>query len=368
LCCIGYIVPFRNDKWFGYFILTILGIFLSSGYMCGTDWPNYEKMYEAASYTSLDVFAKEKGYFIYMLLFKYIGIDFWSFIIITKIIVFVLLINFLNGFEIKKSGFLFLFLAEIGFMLFIDNPLRNFIAFGISLLAVKSIIRNNIWSFILLSLLAISFHFSAIILIAFYFVRKIHFSNDFILILYFVAFLLCFNFDFKNLQYLIPAELYTSRVETYIENTQFIRSSFYSGFIYRTATLLFLLYYREEIIKKKNGLLVFNMSVIFFLIYPLGMAFVILQRFQYYSFPFVFIALLYAISCVNKIIIKEIIILLFITYSFVKLNMTLTQDSRYIPYTNYFYYEITDTKPYFKTRVMYNERNSPYDKPKGSWE
>ena len=369
ICSLVYCFTIKNDKAIGYILLSILAIFLSCGYMCGTDWHVYEKMFESASISGFNQFRKEKGFLIYMLIFKSLGVDFWFFVIINKLLVFIILLSFINEFDVKKSGFLLFFLVEVGFMLFIDNPLRNFIAFGIALLAIKQLLHKKNFSFFLYSTLAVTFHFSALILFILYFFRKLHLSTNLILIIYLSIFFVCLNINFGFLEYIIPSDIYSTRVKDYLINSQFVRTSFFSGFIYRTATLLLILFYREQIVKLRYGDIAFNLSIIFFFIYPLSMAFVIIQRLLYYIFPLTIIVLLYAIKSVSKLVLKETFAILFIIFCFIKLNSTLTQDCRYIPYSNYFYYTVTnERRPSYKERVLYNERNSKYPRAKGSWE
>jgi hypothetical protein len=368
LCGLGFYFSFKEDKNISYILIAILGAFLSTGYMCGTDWPVYEQMYNMAEKFNPDLFRKEKGYLLYMLLFRSLNIDFWYFVIINKIVVFVILINFIKNFEINKSGFLLLFLSEIGFMLFIDNPLRNFIAFGLGLITFSCLFQKKNVLFFIFAFVAFSFHFSAIILLVLFFVRNIKFSTSTVLTFFILSYFVFATIDFSFLQSILPEKIFNERLRGYLRNDKFIQDAFTIGFVFRTVTLIFILYFRDKVISGKFGLIVFNGSIIFFLVYPISISFVIVQRLQYYTFPLVFISILYIIrELESRRLLRDITKLILILYSFIKLDSTLTLDSRYIPYSNYLYYEITDKHPDFESRTKHNERNSPYKKPDSSW-
>ena len=153
------------------FIVLILGIFFCSGYMTGSDWRNYEICYEDATWNALFNPSRylEPGYYFYMLLAKSIGLSFWPFFIITKFILYIINVRYIykytkEYFPLALSFFLFVF----GLYLFIDNPMRNFIANTIYLYAFPLIFKRKFLSYCGLVLLATSFHYSSVILLVFY--------------------------------------------------------------------------------------------------------------------------------------------------------------------------------------------------------
>lgn len=368
LCAIGFYFSFKDDKNLSYILLGILGIFLSTGYTCGTDWPVYELMYQSAEKYNMALFRKEKGYLFYMLFFNKLNISFWYFLIFNKLLVFIILIKFIKKFDINKSGFMLLFLSEIGFMLFIDNPLRNFIAFGLGLITIMFLIEKKNTLYFIFTFIAISFHFSAIVLLLLFFVKKIKIHPAVVFAIFLLSYFVFAAVDFSFLKSILSEKLYNERLSGYLNNDKFLKDAFTIGFIFRTSSLVFILYFKDKVLSGKHGDLIFNGSIIFFFIYPVSISFVILQRLQYYTFPFVFISMLYILRELDsQKLLRDLIKVVLIAYSFVKLQTTLTQDSRYIPYTNFIYYELKGEHLDYKTRIKHNERNSPYEKPESSW-
>ena len=184
------------------FIVLILGIFFCSGYMTGSDWRNYEifrcRICTDATWNALFNPSRylEPGYYFYMLLAKSIGLSFWPFFIITKFILYIINVRYIykytkEYFPLALSFFLFVF----GLYLFIDNPMRNFIANTIYLYAFPLIFKRKFLSYCGLVLLATSFHYSSVILLVF---LSIYYSLDVILLVFHEINL---NFIFHNLYY-----------------------------------------------------------------------------------------------------------------------------------------------------------------------
>ena len=111
----------------------------------GSDWRQYEPMYNEIDFHNLfyNYFA-EPGYYIYMLIFKFMHFSFWNFFILTKVIIFFLCARIINEYvpEFRFLVWMF-FLPWFGFYLFIDNPMRNLIAVAIFLYASRYIINRS---------------------------------------------------------------------------------------------------------------------------------------------------------------------------------------------------------------------------------
>ena len=77
--------------------------------MCGSDWRGYEIMYNRIDLDNLfsDYYA-EPGYYIYMLGFKYLKIDFWIFFIFTKVVVFFIIVKALIKYSDKEKYIAFM--------------------------------------------------------------------------------------------------------------------------------------------------------------------------------------------------------------------------------------------------------------------
>ena len=97
LLAIYYKVNRRKE--FYYVYILVLTIFFCFGYTTGSDWRNYELMYESVG---TELFEKtyiiEPGYYYYMLFFKSIGFSFWPFFCLTKTVSFLILLRQLTNY------------------------------------------------------------------------------------------------------------------------------------------------------------------------------------------------------------------------------------------------------------------------------
>ena len=94
-----FFATFLKDKKIKTFILIGLALFLCAGYMCGTDWRNYEYAYNHSSLATVDQELFELGYSYLQAIFHTIGIDFGSFILYSSFWYFphsVILLEYLN--------------------------------------------------------------------------------------------------------------------------------------------------------------------------------------------------------------------------------------------------------------------------------
>ena len=82
-------------------IYLLLGIFLCTSYFNGSDWRQYEVMYKLATFEDISSFYAEKGFYIYMCIFKTLGFTFFEFFIVTKFIIYYIFYKIL----IKSSNF-----------------------------------------------------------------------------------------------------------------------------------------------------------------------------------------------------------------------------------------------------------------------
>lgn len=85
LLYIGQISFKRSNAYYCFCVLYIV-FFLCFGYMCGSDWRNYEMYYEGIDSTNLILYLlrMEPGYVLLMYLSKILGIGFWEFAIFFK--------------------------------------------------------------------------------------------------------------------------------------------------------------------------------------------------------------------------------------------------------------------------------------------
>jgi hypothetical protein len=327
--------------------------------MCGTDWRNYELYY-----TQGHIYVQEIGYWIYMQLFHVLGISFWPFFIVTKIITLVIFIFTIEKYSSPKMIFFVwtFFLAFAGFYLWIDNPMRNLIAMSIFLLAMPSLEKRRWIQFSLWAVLACSFHASAIVMFLFYWVANIQFKYFHIIFLY-----LLINILFINREIIYAAgELISILVPEMLDKVNFYRLTynepvnlFSLGFILHNGFFLLMLLMKNKFYELPNGRMLFNFSFLFILFYRIVLTFSIMDRFVYMACVFYIIGIFGCFYLYYKIY-RQLLTAGVLLASLLIAHKNLTQDCRYIPYTNYLAY-IFKQKPSYEDRDLYNEKHSSYN-------
>lgn len=343
--------------------LFLLCLFLCFGYTTGTDWRSYEQMYGwvATEYKSMFLF-QEPGYVLYTYLFSSLGIDFFHFLIFTKIITFYLVFRTIRYYTPSKVIFLSLvfFISWYAFFLFIDNPLRNLIAVSIFLSSMKYLRERRIKPYLLMTLLAISFHFSAIVMLFLYYWSKKYYSNKSLIIIYVVcnAILMNASFIFGTVSFLFSSvPLVSEKIVAYSTREGDGGGKLLSlGYLIHTLFFIFLLCGRERIEKEKNGQLIFMLAILLPFFFRLGLTITVMGRFQLYIAVFYTAAigiLFNAFEWRSKVLYSFLIVVVSVASCFSYMR----KDSRYIPYTHYFFMNHDMS---YEERSEYNPRHSPY--------
>lgn len=354
-----------NKIWF-LIVIAFLCIFLCFGYMCGSDWRNYEEMYENIDiYSLFSTCSVEPGYYVYMLPFKLLNISFWNFFIFTKIIVFYIIFSSIIKFTEEYIYLVFMFFVTwYGFYLFIDNPMRNLIAIAICMLAIKPLIERKCWKYFLIILIAISFHISAIIMIPvyFYFTKKI--SSKVYIIVFILVYIL---FASSDLFWGLISKLFGwipyihLKIESYTlgEHFQYAQGRFFSlGTIVHVLFFILIMYYRKKIEILKNGVLMFNAAILYLLFYRVAVTVEIFGRILFYFCIFYTIIITYLITIFEFK--SRTIYIFYLLFLSIISTTKIFADFRYIPYTNYITYFIKGEYPSYEERSEYNYINSPY--------
>lgn len=366
LFCYGVILSGKTDrKKLLYMLLTYLCFFLCFGYMCGSDWRIYEEMYESINFDSLFYnYFSEPGYYIYMLIFKCMHIDFWWFFIITKMICFFIIMHVILEYsEGSRFVALMYFVPWYGFYLFIDNPMRNLIAISIVLLGLRYLIDRSFIKYLGCILFAAMFHFSAFIFVPMYFILNRQIKNW----VYIVAFI-AFNLFFSSRELLVSLIGHFSdipyvnqKIEGYLlGDSEYGQGRVLSlGMIFHFLFFVLLLYKRNFIVNRKNGLIIFNSAVIYLLFYRLAITIEIFTRFQLYFSVFFCIGISFLIYAFT-IRTRPVFITYLLIIAFIGGAGKIFSDYRYLPYTNYLVYFFLGEHPSYEYRSAYNIRNSPY--------
>jgi hypothetical protein len=345
--------------------LILIAFFLCFGYMTGTDWYNYEQYYNNTNLAEKFTRSQEFGYFFIETFIGKLGVDFWAFHIVVKLLVFYSLIRFVRWFNANVFLYLALFIPEIGFYLFIDCPFRNLIAFGIALIAFRKLLENKTLSYFVYVLIAMSFHLSAAIMILFYFVYKKNIKIYIILFATLIIYLVAFNVEFLISNIYIPlakiSPLISERLQSYFVNSRYISDKISIGAFIRLFVLLILLFFKEVIISgEKKRQYVYNLSILFLLIHPFGVTMKIFDRLFLFLIPFYIISIIYLLKSLTIKSNKYILYLFFILFSLKLTYSIISYDYRYVPYTNYMFYWVKNDFPKIEYRKNYNPKHSPY--------
>ena len=362
-----FFATFLKDKKIKTFILIGLELFLCACYMCGTDWRNYEYAYNHSSLATVDQELFELGYSYLQAIFHTIGIDFWLFHIVFKFLVFSSLCYFVRVFKQDVFLFWFLFLPDMGLYLFIDCPFRNLLAAGGFFWAIKFLLNRNAVFFFAITVLLAQIHSSAYFLVIVYLFSNIFVKSKYFIILFVLSNILAYRLDLIVDYILFPligVDGYLGeRVRNYFMRDEFWSSTVALGTIYRVTSFFIILYNRKFIENSfAYGKYVFNLSMLFFMIYPFGMSMKMIQRFLFYTMPFFIISIeiiFRDIKLLSMSFQKRMLFMIFFFWGMIKIYQITSYDYRYIPYTNYF--EYIGNHPAYSYRSLYNIQKSPYD-------
>lgn len=364
----GFIPNLRKNKRWIMFVLLLSALFFCFGYMTGSDWRAYEAYYDyLASPDFYEIALLEPGYKLYSWLFEHIGFSFWPYFILTKLVLFYIVVRYVRKIAPERL-FIFsmtFFFFYFGLFLFIDNPMRNFIAVGISLFSYKYLLSREIGKYVMVVLLATCFHFSAVLLLFVYFLYPIRMKNRTIIISYIVfnlIFVLAFEKIIINISefFAFIPKVEEKMISYFIDGDELAGNTLFSvGFLFQLIMFALLLLKRGSIESANYGKLIFWGSIAYLFLYRIGLIVEILYRFQLYF------SILYSIGiCLLFHVIRgykqKLLYFCFIaSFLFLILIQTITSSEKYIPYTNYIQY-IFDHELSFEERSQYNFIHSPY--------
>lgn len=369
ICFVSFGVPRlrTSTKWY-YFVLTYLCVFLCFGYMCGSDWRAYEPMYEDLDYANpFSTYFLEPGYGIWMCIFKFLNISFWPYFIVTKILMFVIVARIITKYagEYKYLAWLF-FIYSFGYFLFIDNPARNLMAIGIFLLSIKSLINRSFIKYIIYMIVAMSFHMTAIIMLPLYYILNSRVDTRYWVIIIILSWLVFINPNvISDLVFSLTSysPYVASKFAFYFEReTDEVSGNLFSfGMLTTLVFCILILLSRNKIESVKNGNIIFNSAMLFFILYRIASTISLFYRFQLYVC--VFYAIVIAYLCTTFTLKSRKIFL----WALFTLSLLVTSQLRYIPkfvpYSNYLKYAIKGEYPSYHYRSDYNFNANPTQNP-----
>lgn len=171
-------------------IFIFLIFILAFNYQMGTDWILYQKFYESLPKNNiynvlLNNQGIEKGYILYSFIIKnYLFLNYELFMGITLSVCIYILLN-----NIEKNAdniyiAIYIYILTFLFPSSIEPIVRQLIAIAIITLGLKYIEKRSFFKYLIIILLASSFHFSAIVMLPLYFFNKMHLNLKKIAILY----------------------------------------------------------------------------------------------------------------------------------------------------------------------------------------
>jgi hypothetical protein len=333
--------------------------------MTGSDWRQYEPFYDKFKInTNLQDSLVEPGFLIYVYLFKLLDVGFWPFAIFTKIVSILIFIFFIKKHAPENANLaIAFFLVSYGLYYYIDNPLRNLIAASIFLFSLQYLIKRDFIKFLLVVLLAASFHYSALITIPFYFLVNVDLKKSTWVIVYSITILISVLYKGSLIDMISSTfsdNLYIGgKIDFYFNEGNYIDSRIFTfGGLAKLVFFLLTVYYKDEIIRMNSyGKFYFNWTMFFFIINRFAASIEIISRFQMYFAVLFCITIVLFIQHMDFVIGKlyKILVLLIIYFTMYK---EITSTYKYIPYTNYLFYMNNDKS--FDERVNYNFLNSPY--------
>ena len=370
LCFLAnYIKETYNSKLLKIFLLVIIILFQCCGYMTGSDWRQYEEAYNSPN---IDYYWWWEPSFRNLVYFSkhILNLDFWSFIIFIKIICFISVLFLFKTLTKQFWLVMTFFLLTNSNYLFIDNPLRNLIAYALFWSSILAFFYNRIILSFVLYVISILFHTSIILtvplIILFLIHRRMSFNKS--LCLYFLWFIVFNNYIIKNIALFLLKMMNTTKGVGYLSEASG-GNMFGSNLSIKFILYLFIVFL---IIKHKKILFINNsknkdlisLSFLFILSCRLSSSIPILSRISNCFEPFFLISVANTIRVLN---LKErhfwaFLIFLLLSFSTYRI---ISSTHVYVPYTNYFQFLILeDRKLDFNYRSRFNYINSPFIKKK----
>lgn len=269
----------KDKKIFRVLSLIILIIFIGLRDGVGVDYFNYKDIFLSGENASWI----EPGYFYLMKFVHLLGGNFYW---ITSLVACSTLLFLYKGLENLTPYFafsIFLFLVLPSGYGFTVNGMRQGITAAIFLYSVKFIITGNFWKYALFILFASSIHISTIILLPFYFVRKIKFRKYLYLLIILISIILnqikvLKDVLLKLLSY-TPWESYL-KVEEILGNTE---TSTGLGFLFINILGLLIIYFvPQKIVLQKKYSIIFTLFAFFLILRNLLFSVAILYRMVVY--------------------------------------------------------------------------------------
>jgi hypothetical protein len=341
---------------FEYVFIALCGVFYCSGYMTGSDWRSYEVLYGELDWSYISKIPIEKGFYAYAALFKSLSIQFWSFLIFSKLITFVSIVAWIKRHVDNLYFAMLLFFGFNVLFLFVDNPLRFMLALGIVANSYDSLLNRRFFRFCIIILFATLFHVSSLFMLVVYFVLEMKdVSKKKALIAYCLVVAL-----FSPTMLLGIANLFVNAFPLGVVSIKFyLNKGLNASFsivsistIYYFLLFCLLLRGRRLVLSIPNyGSAIYKLSVAWFFVLRITSVLPTFFRISIFLAPFAIIAIVAVVTKSKKKIMLATLIFLYIILSNYK---NINNSWTYYPYTNYFISRSLSEKTY-EYRSEYNK-------------
>lgn len=351
----------------------ILVVVAGTRYETGADWVGYIKYLDQVAplgkfittgQTGGDV-GFEFGYFLFCALLKQLGLGFQWLIFFVTLFNVSLITKALKNYTHYVVWGLFVYYS----LLYITvefSLIRQAIAASICFYSYKFIEERKLGKFLLLVIIASSFHRSAIIMLPLYFVLQIRFSNTVLIVVTLVGclvMLLRIPWITSSLMFVggFLGDDFLHKIIFYTQNSVFsISREVGLGFFLNIALLFMFLLNRKFIDDKKYGNLFLNLYVVNLIVYYYVYEFmeisVRLGLYFMYSLIVLFPILLECCSVYYNRLVWGAVLFLYCAACNIKIYTNHPTTIVYNPYQNYIVYQVLDKRSVGKKRLDANEK------------
>ena len=358
-------------------LLIVLGIFLCTSYMTGSDWRSYELDYYDVN--SIEDCLSKPGEFVFyivcMILNK-LGIDFWFFWILTKFVCYYVTIKKIIQYSgTSRWWVIFFFYSYCALFYYIDNPMRNLISSIIILYNIDAFIYSRYKKAAFTLFCASLIHVSAILAAPMLLVASnLKLSLKRALLILLLIYLAAYTFWISGLSQQVTLIMTLISGDDFRGQLYMQQGADKGGIILSIGSifqiLLFVLSalgYSKTRTNDAFDRFIYNISFFYAGSLLLEVALPILGRLSMYFFlPYILFVVKYLISGYTSAFktprqyatIYRFVLVCFLASVIYK---NITNSYRYIPYSSYIGY-LFQEKPTYDYRDSYNYLKSPYTK------
>jgi len=323
----------------------LIFIFLALRYQYGNDYVSYLNLFESINFGSkIDFYIGQGGYelesgwILLNYIFKPFG--FFSLVIFTSFIYCICYYLFFVNYVPKKYYWLALiiFIFNPSFLLIQLSAMRQSIAIILVILSFKFILKKRFIPYAFLILIAALFHKSVLIFLPVYFLKYLNLSINNKLILIFT---IIYVFYVLNISLFIPesGNFLSYIFERYESNfvIEDVSPNSGLGIIYQSIIFFFVLFFMRK--QPPENQLMFNISIIYLLLLPIGSLINLSTRINYYfqsSILVVFPLIIKSIKFMPLKFVMTFVIIIYCLYNFIIFFKSPTWIDSYFSYQTIF--------------------------------